>query len=116
MQRWELRLYLSPLRLEPRRKHEVLAERRRIFIDCKSGSVGGKLEEHPTRLEEIDRFEPEAVDDFGGPPPRPLDALAYLHPCVDVGSPPRDVMNAAGAPTTTIGVRDLLNLQVAARR
>src|ERR1700694_1365020 len=116
MQRWELRLYLSPLRLEPRREHEMLAERRRIFIDCKSGPVGGNLEEHPTRLEEINRFEPEAVDDFGGAAPRPLDSLAYLQLCVDVGYPPRDVMNAAGPPTTTIGVRDLLNLQVAARR
>jgi len=74
----ELRLDFLAVRLEPRREHEVLAERSRILVDGKTGSIGRELEENPARLEEIDRFEPEAVDDFGRAAACALYAVADL--------------------------------------
>src|ERR1700687_4189844 len=116
MNRRQLRLDFLAVRLEPWREHEVLAERGWIFVDRKSWSVGRELEEYATGLEEINRFEPEAVDDFGGPASRTLDPVTYFQLGIDVGYPPRDVMYTASAPPAAISVGDLLNLEVASGR
>ena len=50
--------------LEPGRQHEPLAERFLLFVHGEAGTVGRELEQHATGLEEVDRFEPEAVDDL----------------------------------------------------
>src|SRR5882762_7480062 len=47
------------LRVEPRRQHERLAQVRRVLVDGEARSVGGELEQHATRLPEVDRLEPE---------------------------------------------------------
>src|ERR1700687_1177294 len=76
MNRRQLRLDFLAVRLEPWREHEMLPERGWIFVDGKSWSVGGELEEYATGLEEINRFEPEAVDGVSGAAPRSLDPVA----------------------------------------
>ena len=78
MNRWQLRLDLRPLRFEPRREHEVLAQRGLILVDRKSGSIGSELEKNSARLEEINRFEPEAVDDLCGAASGALDSGTHL--------------------------------------
>src|SRR3954468_9837091 len=99
--------------LQPRRKHKVLAERRRVFIDSESGAIGCDLEQHSARLEKVDRLEPEPVDDFGWPTPRTIDSLANFELRLVVGHSPSNVVHAAGSPATAIRISGFANLQIA---
>src|SRR6185295_14898248 len=101
------RLDLLPLRLEPRGQDQPLAEMRRILVHREPGPLGGDLEEHPTRLFEVDRAEPESVDDRRG-----LGA-SRQHPLPDaellgfVGHPEGYVVDGASAPGTPVLGRQL---------
>src|SRR4029077_13774629 len=57
---------LDPLAqvLERRRQDELLAEVRRILVRREAGPEGRDLEQDAARLAEVDRAEPEAVDDL----------------------------------------------------
>src|SRR5690242_21961287 len=56
-------LDLVAQRLEARRQHELLAEVLRVLVGGEAGAERGDLEQHAARLAEVDREEPEAVDD-----------------------------------------------------
>jgi hypothetical protein len=86
-----------------------------IFVDCETGPVGRKLEQHSAGLEKIHRLEPEPIDHFGGPAPRALDAFTYDQLRRNVGDPPRHVMDAADASPATLRVGNLANLEILPR-
>src|SRR5882672_8263036 len=48
--------------LEPGRQHQRFAKMRGVLVDREPRAVGSELEEHPARLLEVDRLEPEAID------------------------------------------------------
>src|SRR5215213_9494192 len=75
-ERWQGRFDLAPVWLEPRRQHELLAQMLERFVSGEARTFRRQLEQHSPRLEEIDRLEPEAVDDFGRATIRTRDSLA----------------------------------------
>src|SRR5688500_14875711 len=91
-------LDLLPVRLQPRREHELLAERGKIFVHGEARPVGRDLEQHAAGLEEVHRLEPEPVDHLRRPAVRRRNALANRELRRIVRHAPRDVMHAAGAP------------------
>src|SRR3954466_4090503 len=93
------------MRLQPRRQHEVLAERGRIFVDGEARTVGSDLEQHPAGLQKVDRLEPEPIDDFGWSPPSAIDPLADLELGLVVRHAPGNVMYSAGSPPSAVGRR-----------
>src|SRR5262249_50437753 len=59
---WRQRLLdLRALRLEPRRQLQTRAQQLRRLVDGETRQVRGDLEEHATRLTEVDRVEILAV-------------------------------------------------------
>src|SRR5436305_1174851 len=90
----------------------MLAQRRRIFVDRETGTVGSKLDQHTARLEKVDRLEPEAVDYFSGPTTSALDARTNDELRRVIGNAPRDVMNSTNSPATAFGIWNLANLQI----
>src|SRR4051812_32937320 len=60
--RLERRHDLVPLRLEERREHHLLAERRHVLVHAEAGAVGRDLEQDSVRLAEVETAEPVAVD------------------------------------------------------
>src|SRR5882757_1849335 len=91
----------------------MLAERGGILIDGESRPIGRDLEQNPARLQKIDRFEPESVDHFRRTPPILINSLAHLELRLVIRHTPCDVMNASCSPSTTVGVGDLADLQIA---
>src|SRR5687768_1531116 len=61
LDRLEIRHDRLPPRLEERRQHHLLAERRRVLVHGEAGALGGDLEEHPVRLAEVEAPEVVAV-------------------------------------------------------
>src|SRR5262249_20073626 len=62
-QRRQDRLDLGAEVLEGRRQDERLSEVLRVLVEREPGAEGGELEENTARLAEVDRAEPETVDD-----------------------------------------------------
>ena len=50
-------------RLEARRQRQLLAQVLHVLVGVEAGAHGGELEQHAAGLAEVDRAEPEAVDD-----------------------------------------------------
>src|SRR5437763_10657394 len=93
----------------------MLAKGGGILIDGKSRSVGGDLEQHPTRLEEINRLEPEPIDDFCRATSRTINSRADLELGLVIGHPPGDVVYAPGAPAAPVCVGNFFDLEISAR-
>src|SRR5436190_4913003 len=115
LERWEHFFDARPRRLEPRRQHQRLAEMRRIFVNREAGTVGGQLEQHATRLLEVDRLEPEAIDDGRRMVARRLDARSHLVLLLVVIDAPGEMMHAADAPCPAAPFGRLLDVEDARR-
>src|SRR5215212_5697987 len=86
------------MRLQPGREDQPLAQMREVLVNREARRVGSGLEEHAAGLLEVDRVEPEAVDDGRGRGARgPHPALDLLLLFV-VRHSEGDVMDGAGAP------------------
>ena len=88
----------APRGLEPWRQHERLAQVLAILVDRETGAVRRQLEEHAARLLEVDRLEPESIDDGRRLRPAGLDLRAHRELMQVVVHAPREMMNAADAP------------------
>src|ERR1700693_5711365 len=113
-QRGQHRLELCTEVLEVGRQDERLAEMRRILVGGEARAERRDLEQDAARLAEVDRAEPEAVDDRRRPAACFLDALAprllLLHP-----ARPGDVVHRAGTGNPRLGRRLLVADPAAAR-
>src|ERR1700736_54599 len=97
---------LEPLAqvLELRRQHEALAQMLGILVDRESRPHRGDLEQHTARFTEVNRLEPEAVDDGGGLGAAGDYAIAPRHLLV-IERGPRSVVDGSrsGNPTAIGG-------------
>src|SRR5690348_2392314 len=96
--------------LQPGRQYEVFPERAVIFVGSEARTVGGDLEEYASRLLEVDRLEPEAIDHLsgthsGGGDPPPDGELRGI-----VGHAPGYVVHGADAPRAARRLRTFANL------
>src|SRR5262245_26573963 len=96
------RLDLGAEVLEGGREDERLAEPSGVFVDGESRAQGRDLEEDAVRLPEVDRAEPEAIDDRRRMQPRRDDALVPGEVFVHRGRP-RDVVDRPAAPEPALG-------------
>jgi len=86
------------LRLEPGREHQTLAQRLGSFVHSESGAFGGQLEQGPAGLGEVDRLEPESVDDSGRPAAGLRDLMSNPELRSLVGDAPGHVVHAPHTP------------------
>src|SRR6266571_3379230 len=63
-QGWQHALDVAAEVLQERGQDEALAQVSPVLVDRETGTVGRQLEKHAAGLEEVDRLEPEAVDDL----------------------------------------------------
>src|ERR1043166_2800703 len=82
-----------PRRLQPWRQHKGFAEMRRILVDREARSIGRELEQHTAGFLEVDRLEPEAIDDRCRMVSRRFDARSHLVLVFLVVYSPREVMH-----------------------
>ena len=108
-QRRQGALDLGARRLEPGRQHQRFAEVRRVLVDGESGAFGGDLEQHAARFLEVDRLEPEAIDDVGGAAAgRSRPAPGHAAAPRQIRHRPREMVDGADAPRAAPLVRRLL--------
>src|SRR5262245_30576893 len=69
-----------------------------VLVSSEARSVRRKLEEHTSRLAEIDRLEPEAIDHWRHPGSNVFDLATYRQLVLLVVHAPRQVMDSADAP------------------
>src|SRR5688572_14914547 len=94
--RHELLFDLLPLVLEEWRQDQLLAQCAGVLIDRESWAERRDLEQHTAGLAEIDRTEPEAVDDWSRPRAMLDHLIAPALVVVHLGGP-GDVVDSAGA-------------------
>src|SRR6218665_3045722 len=112
--RRQRRLDLLAQRLEPRREDELLAEMGGVLVGVEARSERGDLEEDARRLAEVDRLEPEAVDDLGRAGAGGERAFAPGLVVVHRGGE-GDVVDGAGALAARLGRRRVVDPVSAAR-
>src|SRR5512142_532985 len=86
----------------------------RLLVGGEARAFGRELEQHATRLEEVDGLEPKSVDHFRRPTTRLGDPVANLELHALVGNAPGNVMHGAHAPRAAWCVRCLAHLDVLA--
>ena len=99
--------------LERRRQDQRLAEMVGLLVDREAGAHRGELEEHAARLAEVDRAEPEAVDDAARRLPGAADGIEPGVLLVHVRGE-GDVVDGAGAGDSGTGGRRRVVGEVAA--
>src|SRR5256712_8400800 len=82
-----------PVRSQPRRQHQPSAEILSGFIHHEPRAIGSDLEEHAAGLAEIDRTEPEPVDDLADWHAHLADLLPPLPLLLVIGRAPGHVMD-----------------------
>src|SRR4051812_18622966 len=92
----------------------MIAECGEILVGGEAGAVGGELEQHAARLEEVDGLEPETIDHFGRTTVGLLHPLAHGKLRFVVCYAPCDVMHCSRAPPAAPDVATLLELDVLA--
>ena len=85
------------------------------LIHSEPGTVGGDLEQRATRLLEVHRLEPEAIDHRGGMPASRLKATLDCQLGAVVRDTPGDMVDAAGSPGALPFRRRLLDVQYPTR-
>ena len=84
-----------------------------VLVGREPGPQRGDLEQHPARLAEVDRAEPEAVDHLGRSRAAPNRSLAPLHVVVHLRRPGHVVDRSAAGPAG-LGRRLVVGVQAAA--
>src|SRR5439155_22851460 len=102
---------LRPVWLQPRRPHQPRAEAVGGLIDRKPRPVGGDLKEHAAGLAEVDRMEPEPVDDVADGHARFVDLLPPLPLLLVVGRAPGAVVNCPDGYPAPAGPRRHVQVQ-----
>src|SRR2546421_3101118 len=96
-----------------RRQRQSLAEPFERLVGRETGPERGDLEEHAARLAEVDRLEPEAVDDRRRVRARVRDALSPGRVILD-GRRPGDVMDGPRALQPSLRRRRVVRIERAA--
>src|SRR5206468_558266 len=95
----------NAIRLEPWRQDEGFAERRLVFINTETGTVGCQFEKNAARLAEVDRFEPKAIDYRSRMRAVTQNLVAHFELVRLVTHSPGQVMHAACSPGSAWCIR-----------
>ncbi len=100
----------ATVRFQPWRQDEAFAKPRRIFVDREARAVGCELEQHSAGLLEVDRLEPETIDDRRRMRSCALDTRPDGLLMLGVIDTPCKMVNGAHTPRATSRFRRIANV------